>query len=782
MKKKILLSFILISTLVFSENETRINTQSEKISAIDAQIEEFMRKKESLENLKEKFLKNKISFEKGEKESSENRPKIALVLSGGGAKGAAHIGVLKVIEEYNIPIDYILGTSAGSIVAAMYSVGYTPEEIQKTITELDFRKLFTNSSSRELKDIVQKTNASKYPLTLSINKNYDLSLPMGVLTGEHIYLQLKEIFGKAESIRNFSELPISFKAIATDLQNGKAVAIDSGDLALSTLKSMAIPTFLDPIRDGDIYYVDGGVVDNFPVLEAISMGADIVIGVDISADTSVISDDSNIIQIIDKLSTYNGNISTKNQKNFPDILITPDVKKHSTLDFSNLDDLVKEGENSAKSLDYSLKLLSNPEEFQEIKKKSAQLQPLKVEIKNIKISGNKVLTVDEVRELKPEEKIMDRAALNLWAEKIYATNYIDRIFYNVDGDTIEFIVREKLDTKLNAGISYASNYGVGLELAAEIPVFKRIGISRKNYTIKTELSKYPKIFLKDLSGYKILGKEILVSGEISYGMNPLFLYKKNENISTYTGDVFEGNISAGAALFNKAILGYTLGYKNIETKYSSGLKLDRLTKFKESGSYFSNSLSLYYDTLNSTFYPTKGGRALLQGFLMTPTNSDKFFQGYFYNGNIYLPLKGKISANGGIGIGMIEHSENAPLSEIFSIGGLRNDVLKRTNMFYGLPLGSIRTDEFAIGSLGVQYSISNSLHLIGRYNIATYNYETGTYRGLTLGDSKEVWQDRVHGYGVGIGWDTFLGPMDFVLSNDALGSGILFQVHIGYIF
>ncbi|MGL6121051.1 MAG: patatin-like phospholipase family protein [Fusobacteriaceae bacterium] len=781
MKKKLVLSFILISTLLFSQSETRVNSTSEKISAIDAQIEEFMRKKQSLEKLKNKFLEKDVPLNEINK-VSEKRPKVALVLSGGGAKGAAHIGVLKVIEKYNVPIDYILGTSAGSIVAAMYSIGYTPDEIQKTITALNFNKLFTNTSSREFEDIIQKTNTSKYPLTLSISKDFKLSLPMGVLTGEHIYLQLKEIFGKAESINNFYELPIPFKAMTTDLQTGKSVGESSGDLALSTLKSMAIPTFLDPIRDGDKYYIDGGVADNLPIIEAINMGADIVIGVDISADSVVISDNSNIIEILDKLSTYNGDVSIKNQKNLPDILITPDVKNHSTLDFDNLDGLVKEGEISAESLDYVWKTLSNPKAFRAIKEKAEKLKPLEVKIKNIKLVGNKVLTEKEVMELKPKQEIMDRKALNLWAEKVYATNYVDRVFYKVEDDTVKFIVREKIDNKLNAGLSYASNYGAGLEISAEIPVLKKIGISKKNYTIKTELSKYPKIFLKDLSSYKIFKNELLVSGEISYGYDPIFIYKNDQNISTYRSDKFEASISTGTTLFNKAILGYSLGFKNIGTEYASGLELKKLTKFKESGSFFTNGLTIYYDTLNANFYPTEGTKVLTQAFIVNPTSGGDFFQGYFYSGNLYFPLSKKVSMNTGVNGGLIERSENAPLSELFSIGGLRNDVLKRSNMFYGLPLGAIRTDEYFAGVIGLKYSLFNSLHLMGRYNMATYNYESTSYNGISLGHSKEVWKDKVHGYGIGLGWDTFLGPMDFVLSNNALTSGVLFQVHIGYIF
>ncbi|MGL5702074.1 MAG: patatin-like phospholipase family protein, partial [Cetobacterium sp.] len=267
--KKIVLFYLLSLSIFASHLPNRVNSKEAKVKEIERQIEELELKRKNLENLKATFLKT----------TDENRPKVGLVLSGGGAKGAAHIGVLRVIEKYGIPVDYVVGTSAGSIIAAMYSVGYTPDEIEKTVTDLQFYELFRNASNRDLESIVQKTQSNKYPLTISLNEDFNLSLPMGVLNGEYIYLELKKIFARAEGVKDFKEFPIPFRAMTTNLQTGESVAIDSGDLALATLKSMAIPTFLDPIRDGDNYYVDGGVADNFPVIQAINMGADVVIGV-----------------------------------------------------------------------------------------------------------------------------------------------------------------------------------------------------------------------------------------------------------------------------------------------------------------------------------------------------------------------------------------------------------------------------------------------------------------------------------------------------------------------
>lgn len=755
-----------LSIFAVEDSDNRVNTAAEKIKEIDKQIQELELKRKNLEMLKQTFIKNQ----------NVPRPKIGLVLSGGGAKGAAHIGVLKTLEKYQIPIDYIVGTSAGSIIAAMYSVGYTPDEIEKTVIDLQFYSLFRNSSNRDLEGIVQKTQSNKYPLTISLTKDFDLSLPMGVLNGEYIYLELKKIFARAENINDFKDFPIPFRAMTTNLQTGDSVELDSGDLALATLKSMAIPTFLDPIRKGDNYYVDGGVADNFPILQAVNMGADIVIGVDIAADPIVITDNSNIIQILDKLSTYNGDKNTEIQTHYPDILITPDVKKHSTLNFDNLSKLVEEGEIASEKLNYALIKLSDKERYGEINLKKEQMKARRFNIKNINISGNELLTLKEVEKLRPEKGELTVNDLNLWTEKIFAKNFVDRVFYTVDGDTVNFTIREKMDIKLKAGLSYLSNYGAGLEAVAEIPVFNKFNLSQKNYILKAEFSKYSKISLTDMTQYNVWDHKLLVSAEVNYGLNPIFLYKGGDNVSTYENGTFETNLSIGTTILNDIIAGYTLSYKKMETDYSSGEKINNFSYFKKDGSYFINTFSFYYDTMNRAEYATKGGQGLFQVFSETNSKKGNSFEGYSAMGMKYFQLSNKWSLNIGLSGGQMYNGGNTPLSELFSLGGLRSNPMRRSYSFVGLPMSSVYTDNFFIGSLGLQYTIASSLYLNFNYNVGTYNYYSG------FENEKEIWDMEKHGYGVGIGWDTFLGPMDFSVSNNVLNDKLLFQVHIGYIF
>ena len=186
MKKYILVLFLILSSFIYADG---FQSKEERIEAIDKQIEDLMLKQSNLELLKNQIVQsNSDMILKGKRD--EKRPTIALVLSGGGAKGAAHVGVLKVLEKYQVPVDIVIGTSIGSIIGGMYSIGYTPDEIEHTILNLDFMSLMNNSKDRKLKNIEEKTINELYPFTVTIDKDMNLSLPMGFTNGQKIYLQL----------------------------------------------------------------------------------------------------------------------------------------------------------------------------------------------------------------------------------------------------------------------------------------------------------------------------------------------------------------------------------------------------------------------------------------------------------------------------------------------------------------------------------------------------------------------------------------------------------------
>ncbi|MDY3060175.1 MAG: patatin-like phospholipase family protein [Fusobacterium sp.] len=746
-----------------------VQSKDYKIEEINKVIEELKLQQMHLELMKEEIEKSNIDLSK-KVNFSEQRPKIALVLSGGGAKGAAHIGVLKVLEKYQVPIDIIVGTSVGSIVGGMYSVGYSPDEIEKTVLNLKFNSLLTNSKDRNLKNIEEKIENDKYPFTMSIDKNLKLSFPMGILNGENIYLQLKDIFSRAENIKNFNELPIEYRAITTDLQTGKEVILSDGDLAIATFKSMAIPSFLEPVKDENKFYVDGGVVNNFPIDVAISLGADIIIAVDITAETSKINEKSNLVTILDKLATYNGNRKTETHKKLADLLIVPDVKDHDTIDFGNLNELVVAGEDAAEKYGYILANLSSPKDFKEMKDKA--LKDEAIQINKIKLEGNNILTLKKVNELKPSVKNrkFTKNDLNDWTKKIYSVSYIERIFYEVNDDTVIFKVKEKDGINIRASLNYASNYGGSMNIAATVPNF---GIWTRNYTIKAEASSFPKINFNNVTFYEVGKFKLLGGASIGYETDPLFIYKNGDKVSTYTTNKFIASLSFGTAISNSVVSGISLGYANNDNKYLSG---DRdIYNFNENYQALFSSIYTYVDTLNERNFPSKGTVLRLEGFNSQDiSGKETNLGGGMFSANFYTPLSEKFSVGFGVAGGKMR-GEELPKSSLFRIGGLRSS--ETAFSFVGLPMMGRYADEFYILRGGIQYKLTDTFHLLVKYNMLTYSSDS-----LPFQDNYSIGDRKYHGYGGGIGWNTFLGPISLFLSNNLDDSSPLFEVYMGYTF
>ncbi len=211
-------------------------------------------------------------------------PKIGLVLGGGGARGAAHVGVLKVLEEQGIAIDYIAGTSMGAIVGSLYAYGYSADEIEAIIADIDWTDSLTDNSPRPSQSIQRKIDERSLPSSLEIGfSNQQVKTPQGLIQGQHLNLLLRRLLAGQEDLKHFDQLPIPFRAIACDISTGEAVILESGDLVEAVRASMSVPGVFQPVKIDGRLLVDGGVVDNVPVKVAQQMGADHLIVVDVGS-------------------------------------------------------------------------------------------------------------------------------------------------------------------------------------------------------------------------------------------------------------------------------------------------------------------------------------------------------------------------------------------------------------------------------------------------------------------------------------------------------------------
>lgn len=393
-------------------------------------------------------------------QQNKNQESLGLVLSGGGAKGFAHIGVLRVFEEENIPITLISGTSMGNIIGALYSVGYSPDEIEEFAKRQDWSMLLTDDIDRRLKSRFKQEFEEKHPLVLSLNReNRKLSLPAGLVKGNNILNIFCGMTAAYPDSVNFSDLPIPFSCVAYDLNSAQEVVIDHGHLAKAMLTSMAIPGIFAPVEYKNQRFVDGGVINNFPVDVAIDMGADIIIGVDLRQenedDKAHYESITTILRgIVSRLETekHDENVEKAN------IVINPNLKGITALDFETelIDTIIIRGERAAREQMPKIKeLIKNrdiiknnnrnelpPQEWliTEIKTPDTYNKDVNIILQQLDLEVNNTYTMGQI----------DSAV-----KRVYGFGNFDNVYYklnqNKKGYTLELLIDNKKESEFMVG-------------------------------------------------------------------------------------------------------------------------------------------------------------------------------------------------------------------------------------------------------------------------------------------------------------------------------------------
>jgi NTE family protein len=281
-------------------------------------------------------------------QAQETRPKIGIALSGGGARGIAHVGVLKALEELRVPIDYIAGTSMGSIAGGLYASGLSAEAIRRILEQTDWESIFNLKTERNQLSYREKQNQRRlFQMELGLDNNYSFSASAGLVGGQNLFLALKRIT-KGIHTDDFSKLPIPFKAVAVDINTAESYLLETGDLALALRASMAVPFAFAPVKIDGHLLVDGGILNNLPVDVVRAMGADIVIAVNISTPLEEIESNSSFLtvalQSLDTALIQNTRRALENA----DIIITPKLKNYGFTDFQKGNEMVAKGYEAVK--------------------------------------------------------------------------------------------------------------------------------------------------------------------------------------------------------------------------------------------------------------------------------------------------------------------------------------------------------------------------------------------------------------------------------------------------
>lgn len=430
------------------------------------------------------------------------RPKIGLALGGGGAKGSAHIGVLKVLEQHNIPIDYIAGTSIGSVVGGLYAMGFSAQSIEKIMLEVEWDTGYSDSIPRQDLPwrVKQQTDQFNIALAVGINDG-KIRMPSGVLNGQTMSELLRGAVGMQPDFESFDELVVPFRAIATDLASYKAVVINSGSLSAAMQASSTVPGALAPAYLNDLLLIDGGLTKNIPVDVVREMGADIVIAVDIGSDLRKREDLNGTFAVLGQLSAFLTNTNSHAQKdllNNDDILIRPDIEGLSTTDWGVLNEALSRGTEAAslqleRLAAFSLDTNSYAQYQQQRHKKHQNIvarasQPIQRIELNKQTTLHKNLILEKLN-LNINEPI-DETILNYAIGQLYSTDEFQRVdarTYLDAGDTVLEVTPHQKSwgpNYLNLGVGweddFSSNSDLNLDVAFTLRELTRNGGEWRN--------------------------------------------------------------------------------------------------------------------------------------------------------------------------------------------------------------------------------------------------------------------------------------------------------------
>ncbi|MBN2172813.1 MAG: patatin-like phospholipase family protein, partial [Bacteroidales bacterium] len=318
------------------------------------------------------LIYNGYIFAQDESRKSTDHPKIGLVLSGGGAKGIAHIGILKALEKEGLRPDFITGTSMGSIIGGLYSLGYTANQLDSIIRSVNWDMVLSNNVPLNLIAYEEKEYYNRYLFDFPFEDG-KLKLPSGLIEGQALSELLQRFTWPANKYDSFDDFPIPFRCVATDVSTGQPIVFDSGSLAKAIRSSMAIPTAFTAVDLDNTMVVDGGVVDNFPVDIARQMGADFIIGVNVGDGLKPAKELSGMSDILFQVSMIPSLIKTDDQISQCNIYIKPDLKDNGTASFSNYSEILQLGDTAGERVRPEFKILA-----EKLNRRGFNLKPLNI--------------------------------------------------------------------------------------------------------------------------------------------------------------------------------------------------------------------------------------------------------------------------------------------------------------------------------------------------------------------------------------------------------------------
>lgn len=694
----------------------------------------------------------------------QKRPKIGLVLSGGGAKGFAHIGVLKVLEEAGVKIDYIGGTSMGAVIGGLYASGYNASQIDSIFQATDFNELINDFIPRSSKNFYERRNDELYALVLPFNK-MKIGIPEALSKGMYNYNLLSRITRNVRHIKDFNQLPIPFLCIGTNIETGEEVLLNKGNLAQAMIASSAFPSLFSPVEiDGKIL-VDGGVVNNYPIEEVRKLGADIIIGVDVQndlLDRTQLKDATKILVQITNLQSIER--MKKNVTN-TDIYIKPDITQYGVISFDKGKEIIRKGEEATFAVYEQIKKIvdeSNP-----YRKPKLELSSDSIQIRAINSNEldnyTKEYVIGKLR-FKPGAKTCYDDLLK-GINNINATKNFSAISYSLepnkeDVDLHISLKENPTKTYLKFGLHYDNLFKSGV----------LVNLTRKKTLFKNDIASLD-IILGDNIRYNL-------DYYIENGFNLSFGFKSHYNqfnrnvakeISSTTlnnPDINSINVDftdmTNQAYFQSLFVQKFLIGGGVELKYLK-IKSETLANVDpiiDNSNYLSLFGYLKFDSFDNKYFPKKGWyfSGDIQSYLLSSNYTGNFQPFSIAKGDfgvaatLFKNATVKFQTDAGFSFGQ----ESVAFFN-FILGGYGYNPLNNFKYLYGYDYLSVAANSYIKSTATVDYEFLKKNHVNFSANFANIGdriFETVDWVSIP----------KYSGYAVGYGLETVIGPIEIKYS------------------
>jgi len=539
---------------------------------------------------------------------ADERPKVGLVLSGGAARGLAHIGVLKALEEQGVVIDFIAGTSMGAAVGGLYAAGYRAAELERMVLELDWQWALSDTPPRPQIPFRRKQDDRDFLLKpkISFRDDGSLGLPLGVIQGQNLNLLLENWLVQRSEISDFDRLPIPFRAVATDIASGEKVVFASGHLPQAIRASMSIPAVFAPAEVDGRLLVDGGMVDNIPIDVARQMGATRIIAIDIGTPLASREQLKSLLDVLGQTTTLmtrkNSEIQLATLKS-GDILIAPELSEYNSGDFIYTQQIIEAGYQAAKQLAPKLADLPRRKTLEPVSPTQQQLLIADIRIENTSKISDAVVR-SHIHQ--PVNQPLDLNSLKSDMATLYGLDYFDQVKYHVSNNTlvINAIGKRAGSNYLRLGFNFSDDLRgdshFNLAASARLNGINRLGAE---WLTRGQLGDRQELYSEFYQPLDVGSRYFVAPWLLSEARNAeLFSANNKDPIARYRLARYGLGLNLGRQIGRRGELRFGIGHNWGEAKVRIGDA--SLPNYHFSEGFY--ELNYAYDSLDNVNFPQSG--------------------------------------------------------------------------------------------------------------------------------------------------------------------------------